>query len=140
MQAVLASDFCFAQFRFLERLILVHGHWSYIRMCKFLRYFFFKNFAFTLVQLFYAPFCGFTAQTIFDPLYITLYNVVFTSMPVMLVGIMDQELSVENAPPEVYEVRLLLVMEMISWVCCFTVLVGILITVEHSSHFSLVII
>ena len=106
MQAVLASDFCFAQFRFLERLILVHGHWSYIRMCKFLRYFFFKNFAFTLVQLFYAPFCGFTAQTIFDPLYITLYNVVFTSMPVMLVGIMDQELSVENAPPEVYEVRL----------------------------------
>ncbi|XP_063679128.1 probable phospholipid-transporting ATPase IM isoform X2 [Bolinopsis microptera] len=104
MQAVLASDFCFAQFRFLERLILVHGHWSYIRMCKFLRYFFFKNFAFTLVQLFYAPFCGFTAQTIFDPLYITLYNVVFTSMPVMLVGIMDQELSVENAPPEVYEV------------------------------------
>ena len=49
-QAVLASDFCFAQFRFLERLLLVHGHWSYIRMCKFLRYFFFKNFAFTLVR------------------------------------------------------------------------------------------
>ena len=50
-QAVLASDFCFAQFRFLERLLLVHGHWSYIRMCKFLSYFFFKNFAFTLVRI-----------------------------------------------------------------------------------------
>eukprot|EP00116_Pleurobrachia_bachei_P001524 sb/3461786/ len=103
-QAVLASDFCFAQFRFLERLLLVHGHWSYIRMCKFLSYFFFKNFAFTLVQLFYSPFCGFSAQTILDPIYITLYNVVFTSMPVMLVGVLDQELAVENAPPEVYEV------------------------------------
>lgn len=73
-------------------------------MCKFLRYFFFKNFAFTLVQLFYAPFCGFTAQTIFDPLYITLYNVVFTSIPVMIIGVLDQELSIDETPPEVYEV------------------------------------
>ena len=56
------------------------------------------------VQLFYAPFCGFTAQTIFDPMYITLYNVVFTSFPIMLVGVMDQELSIADAPPEVYEV------------------------------------
>ncbi len=37
MQAVLASDYSIAQFRFLERLLLVHGRWSYYRMCKFLR-------------------------------------------------------------------------------------------------------
>ncbi|CAF0928304.1 unnamed protein product [Rotaria sordida] len=29
-QAVLASDFSFAQFRYLERLLLVHGRWSYL--------------------------------------------------------------------------------------------------------------
>ena len=31
-------------------------------MCKFLRYFFYKNFAFTLCHFWYAFFCGFSAQ------------------------------------------------------------------------------
>lgn len=38
MQAVLSSDYSLAQFRYLERLLLVHGRWSYYRMCKFLRW------------------------------------------------------------------------------------------------------
>lgn len=62
MQAVLASDYSIAQFRYLERLLLVHGRWSYYRMSKFLRYFFYKNFEFTLVHFWYAFFCGFSAQ------------------------------------------------------------------------------
>ena len=65
MQAVLASDYSIAQFRFLERLLLVHGRWSYYRMCKFLRYFFYKNFAFTLCHFWFAFFCGFSAQVYF---------------------------------------------------------------------------
>lgn len=66
MQAVLASDFSIAQFSYLERLVLVHGRWSYFRMCKFLRYFFYKNFSFTLCNLWYAFFCGFSAQVSFS--------------------------------------------------------------------------
>lgn len=31
-QAVMASDFSIAQFRFLERLLIVHGHWCYKRI------------------------------------------------------------------------------------------------------------
>jgi phospholipid-translocating ATPase len=31
LQAVNASDYAIAQFRFLKRLLLVHGHWSYAR-------------------------------------------------------------------------------------------------------------
>ena len=62
LQAVLSSDYSIAQFRFLERLLLVHGRWSYYRMCKFLRYFFYKNFAFTLCHFWYSFFCGFSAQ------------------------------------------------------------------------------
>ena len=53
MQAVLASDYSIAQFKYLERLLLVHGRWSYYRMCKFLRYFFYKNFAFTLCHFWF---------------------------------------------------------------------------------------
>ncbi|KAI1301717.1 Phospholipid-transporting ATPase ID [Halotydeus destructor] len=91
MQAVLSSDFSLAQFRYLERLLLVHGRWSYYRMSKFLRYFFYKNFAFTLCHFWYAFFCGFSAQTLYDPAFISFYNVFYTSLPVLALGIFDQD-------------------------------------------------
>lgn len=73
MQAVLASDYSIAQFRFLERLLLVHGRWSYYRISKFLKYFFYKNFAFTLCHYWFAFFCGFSAQVIQRFIYISFY-------------------------------------------------------------------
>ncbi|XP_050400643.1 phospholipid-transporting ATPase ID isoform X2 [Patella vulgata] len=93
MQAVLASDYSMAQFRYLERLLLVHGRWSYLRMCKFLRYFFYKNFAFTLCHFWFAFFCGFSAQTLYDPYFISLYNVFYTSLPVLVLGMLDQDVN-----------------------------------------------
>nr|XP_003406331.1 phospholipid-transporting ATPase IC isoform X2 [Loxodonta africana] len=93
MQAVMSSDFSFAQFRYLQRLLLVHGRWSYIRMCKFLRYFFYKNFAFTLAHLWYSFFNGYSAQTAYEDWFITLYNVLYTSLPVLLMGLLDQDVS-----------------------------------------------
>ena len=67
LQAVLASDYSISQFRYLERLLLVHGRWSYLRMCKFLKYFFYKNFAFTLCHFWFAFLCGFSAQVSAQP-------------------------------------------------------------------------
>ncbi|ESO89585.1 hypothetical protein LOTGIDRAFT_124920, partial [Lottia gigantea] len=93
MQAVLASDYALAQFRYLERLLLVHGRWSYLRMCKFLRYFFYKNFAFTLCHFWFAFFCGFSAQTLYDPYFISLYNVFYTSLPVLVLAMLDQDVN-----------------------------------------------
>ncbi|CAL8087177.1 unnamed protein product [Orchesella dallaii] len=96
LQAVLASDYSIAQFRYLERLLLVHGRWSYYRMSKFLRYFFYKNFAFTLTHFWYAFFCGFSAQTVFDPMFISVYNLFYTSLPVLSIGVFDQDCNDEN--------------------------------------------
>lgn len=93
LQAVLASDYSVAQFKFLERLLLVHGRWSYYRMCKFLRYFFYKNFAFTLCHFWFAFFVAFSAQTLFDPMFISVYNLFYTSMPVLALGIFEQDVS-----------------------------------------------
>ncbi|XP_041069580.1 phospholipid-transporting ATPase IC isoform X2 [Carcharodon carcharias] len=93
MQAVMSSDYAFGQFRFLKRLILVHGRWSYIRMCKFLTYFFYKNFAFTLVHFWYSFFNGYSAQTAFENWFITLYNVLYSSLPVLVVGVLDQDVT-----------------------------------------------
>ncbi|XP_067087900.1 phospholipid-transporting ATPase IC-like [Osmerus mordax] len=93
MQAVMSSDYAFAQFCYLERLLLVHGRWSYIRMCKFLRFFFFKNFAFTLVHFWYSFFSGYSAQVAYEDWFITLYNVCYSSLPVLLVGLLDQDVN-----------------------------------------------
>ncbi|XP_026326260.1 probable phospholipid-transporting ATPase IM isoform X2 [Hyposmocoma kahamanoa] len=93
MQAVLSSDYSIAQFRFLQRLLLVHGRWSYYRMCKFLRYFFYKNFAFTVCHFWFAFFCGFSAQTVFDEMFISVYNLFYTSLPVLALGVFEQDVS-----------------------------------------------
>ncbi|NXV76054.1 AT8B3 ATPase, partial [Atlantisia rogersi] len=62
MQAVQCSDYALAQFSFLQRLLLVHGRWAYLRICKFLRYFFYKTFAGLMAQVWFAFHNGFTAQ------------------------------------------------------------------------------
>ncbi|KAM8720515.1 hypothetical protein ACLKA7_006541 [Drosophila subpalustris] len=97
LQAVLSSDYAIAQFCYLERLLLVHGRWSYYRMCKFLRYFFYKNFAFTLCHCWYSLFCGFSAQTVFDPMFISVYNLFYTSLPVLALGVFEQDVSDKNS-------------------------------------------
>ncbi|KHJ86960.1 IC domain protein, HAD ATPase, P-type family, partial [Oesophagostomum dentatum] len=39
MQAVMASDFAMARFRFLANLLLIHGHWCYQRLAQTILYF-----------------------------------------------------------------------------------------------------
>lgn len=92
-QAVLASDYSIGQFKFLGRLLLVHGRYSYLRMCAFLRYFFYKNFAFTVCQLWYAFYNGGSAMTNFDDVFISFFNVTFCTLPIMIVGIYEQDVS-----------------------------------------------
>ncbi|XP_051021041.1 phospholipid-transporting ATPase FetA [Acomys russatus] len=105
VQAMLNSDFSFGQFRYLQRLLLVHGRWSYNRMCKFLSYFFYKNFAFTLVHFWYAFFNGFSAQTVYDTWFITCYNLVYTSLPVLGLSLFEKDVNEtwSLCYPELYE-------------------------------------
>lgn len=41
-QAVMSSDYAIGQFRFLQRLLLVHGRWSYRRLAETIANFFYK--------------------------------------------------------------------------------------------------
>ena len=43
MQAAMASDFVLGRFKFLKRLLLLHGHWCYDRIARMIVYFFYKN-------------------------------------------------------------------------------------------------
>ena len=56
--AVLASDFAFAQFQYLARLLLVHGRWSYLRNSEVVAYAFYKNFAYCLPNILFAAVSG----------------------------------------------------------------------------------
>ncbi|KAG8654039.1 phospholipid-transporting ATPase 3 isoform X2 [Manihot esculenta] len=93
MQAVMASDFAIAQFRFLADLLLVHGRWSYLRICKVITYFFYKNLTFTLTQFWFTFHTGFSGQRFYDDWFQSLYNVIFTALPVIMVGLFDKDVS-----------------------------------------------
>jgi phospholipid-translocating ATPase len=91
MQAVMASDYAIGQFRFLNRLLLVHGRWSYFRTARMTLLMFYKNFIWTLSLFWFQIYCAFSAQAVFDYLYIMMYNIAFTSLPPFVMGIMDQD-------------------------------------------------
>ncbi|KAG4399776.1 hypothetical protein GLYMA_08G293900v4 [Glycine max] len=93
MQAVMASDFAIAQFRYLADLLLVHGRWSYLRICKVVIYFFYKNLTFTLTQFWFTFQTGFSGQRFYDDWFQSLYNVIFTALPVIIVGLFDKDVS-----------------------------------------------
>ncbi|KAH1207582.1 putative phospholipid-transporting ATPase 4 [Glycine max] len=76
MQAVMASDFAIAQFRFLERLLVVHGHWCYKRIAQM-------------------AFAGFSGQSVYDDWYMILFNVFLTSLPVISLGVFEQDVPSE---------------------------------------------
>lgn len=62
MPKVMASDFAIAQFRFLVKLMLVHGHWSYDRIANMILYFFYKNSCLVWVIFYFQLFAGFSGQ------------------------------------------------------------------------------
>eukprot|EP01132_Coremiostelium_polycephalum_P001453 gene1453-1831_t len=92
-QAVLASDFAISQFRFLERLVLVHGRYNYKRLCLLICYFFFKNLMSSLLQLWFSTNTQFSGQTFYDAVNILLYNLVFTSLPIIVMGVFEKDIA-----------------------------------------------
>ena len=50
LQAARSADVAIGQFRFLRKLLLVHGAWSYQRVSKVILYSFYKNIALYMTQ------------------------------------------------------------------------------------------
>ncbi|XP_033637661.1 probable phospholipid-transporting ATPase IF isoform X2 [Asterias rubens] len=94
-QAVRCSDYAFSRFKFLVRVLLVHGAWYYNRIAITVQYFFYKNVAFISAQFFFAFYSAFSEQTIFDSFYLTLFNITFTSLPILIFGIFEQHITSE---------------------------------------------
>lgn len=92
-QAARSADFSIPKFRFLVKLLLVHGSWSLYRISRVILYSMYKNFAIFVVQFWYAFFSAFSAFSISDPFHLQIFNSVFTLLPPIIIGITDQYVS-----------------------------------------------
>lgn len=106
-QAAMSADYAIGEFQNLYRLILVHGRMNYFRIGEMILYFFYKNFIFTLPQFFFA-FYNFSGQTLYDDWYVSLYNVLFTTLPILIVSLLERDIQeddgevIEKALPYTY--------------------------------------
>eukprot|EP00079_Xenopus_tropicalis_P008511 XP_002931688.1 PREDICTED: probable phospholipid-transporting ATPase VA isoform X1 [Xenopus tropicalis] len=105
MQAVMASDFAVPRFRHLEKLLLVHGRWCYSRLANMVLYFFYKNAMFVALLFWYQFYCGFSGSAMIDQWYLIFFNLLFSSIPQLITGILDKDLPAEllTANPELYK-------------------------------------
>ncbi|KAG5467906.1 hypothetical protein LSCM4_00992 [Leishmania orientalis] len=91
-QAKLASDFAIGQFRFLSKLILVHGHTAYQRTAMIVQQSFWKTVLIAWVQVLFNVSTDFSGVSYWDSLSLTLYNAIPT-VPVTFLCVMDIPLS-----------------------------------------------
>lgn len=105
LQAASASDYAIAQFKYLNRLLLVHGAFSYQRSAKLILYSFYKNICLYVIELWFATANGFSGQILFDKWCIGLYNVIFTFLPPLAFGLFDRTCSEEarEKVPKLYK-------------------------------------
>ncbi|KAG1790433.1 uncharacterized protein HD556DRAFT_1490374 [Suillus plorans] len=80
LQAARSADVAISQFRFLKK---VHCAWSYQRLSKLILYSFYKNITLYMTQFWIA----------YESWTISFYNVIFTVLPSLIIGVFDQFVS-----------------------------------------------
>ncbi|KAG2520832.1 hypothetical protein BBO99_00007052 [Phytophthora kernoviae] len=91
VQAVNASDYAVAQFRFLTRLVLLHGRCNYKRICKVIRYSFYKNIALVISLFMFNFFNGQSGAPLFESFVMAGWNF-FLALPIIVIGVYDQDI------------------------------------------------
>jgi phospholipid-transporting ATPase len=128
LQAARSADVAISQFRYLSKLLLVHGSWSYQRLSKLILCgwdrrltltldSFYKNITFALTLFWvndtdlasltrqYSWFNDFSGQISFEGWSMSYYNVIFTILPPLVIGIFDQFVSARmlDRYPQLYQ-------------------------------------
>ncbi|KAM5195408.1 phospholipid-transporting ATPase IG isoform 2-T4 [Hipposideros larvatus] len=103
-QASRNSDYSVPKFKHLKKLLLAHGHLYYMRIAHLVQYFFYKNLCFILPQFLYQFFCGFSQQPLYDAAYLTMYNICFTSLPILAYSLLEQHINIDTltSDPRLY--------------------------------------
>ena len=104
-QAVRTADFSIGQFRFLDKLLLIYGRVGYIKISKFICYYFYKNILLVFNDIIFAFINGFSGQLYFADYLTTMYNAIFTSWCCIFVFSFerDVDLNIVKKFPVLYE-------------------------------------
>ncbi|KAH8589264.1 P-type ATPase-like protein [Bisporella sp. PMI_857] len=105
LQAARSADVAIGQFRYLRKLLLVHGAWSYQRICKVVLYSFYKNITLYMTQFWYVFQNAFSGEIIYESWTLSFYNLFFTVLPPLAMGIFDQFISARllDRYPQLYQ-------------------------------------
>lgn len=108
-QAAMSSDYAIGQFRYLAKLLLAHGRWSYKRFSEMIPLFFYKNVIYTVALYWYGVYNDFDGSYLFEFTYLMFYNLAFTSLPIIFLGVFDQDVSakVSLLVPQIYRTGIL---------------------------------
>ena len=91
-QAARSADYAIGEFKHLRQLVAVHGRYSQIRTAGLINLSVYKNFVFTLTQVYFQLFC-FASGTTFNNQWLTsAFNVIVTSAPPFVFGIFEKDL------------------------------------------------
>ncbi|KAF3902763.1 hypothetical protein AA313_de0203802 [Arthrobotrys entomopaga] len=126
LAAARSSDYSIAQFRFLLKLLLCHGRWNYVRTCKYVLGTFWKEMMFFIVQALYQPNNGYSGTSLYENWSLAVYNIFFTSLAIIFLGIMEKDLEQETllAVPELYVYNKRTIFNMYSYLAWVTLAVG----------------
>ncbi|KAI9342517.1 hypothetical protein DFJ73DRAFT_603672, partial [Zopfochytrium polystomum] len=98
------SDYSIGQFRFVQDLLFVHGRYAYVRISAFTLGTFYKCVVLHIVQFLFQIWTGWSSTSLFEQWTLALYNVTFTSLPIIVVGIFEKDLNRSTllGAPELY--------------------------------------
>ena len=104
LQAVRSADYAIAQFRYLKRLLLVHGRNNYIRVARLILYIFYKNFVNVTTLFFFNIYMGWSGTVLFATFHQMTYNFLFTGLSIILFAFMEQDVKAQTAlsHPQLY--------------------------------------
>lgn len=105
-QASRAADYSFGQFKMLKNLMFCHGREAYRRNSYLVCYMFYKNVLYVTPIVAYGFISKFSGTVMYNLMLYNLYNITFTSLPVMWFAIFDQEYEKERllADPKLYRI------------------------------------
>jgi len=93
-QAVNASDFAIAQFRFLQDLVIIHGRWNFLRMARVVLFSFYKNAAMAGTMIVFGQQCLYSGTPLYDMWVISMLNFL-AGIPILFLGMFDRDLDRE---------------------------------------------
>jgi phospholipid-translocating ATPase len=96
--AAAASDFYFGQFKHLDRLLLHHGRWFYMRISYFFVYYGWKNLLMTVIMFLFITRSAYSGFPAFSEFFITMYNLVIGMYLIGYYGVWEQDINDDMYP------------------------------------------